>query len=380
MRPATKVGIVAILGLAALAPLAPAAALEGLGAGTCSTSGCHGGAGEMSNQYVVWVQRDVHSRSYATLNTARSARMAEALSVANPATSPRCIVCHAPLASIPSMGPGAGFDPAEGVSCVSCHDLPAGWLRSHTRKDWTHADRVAAGMRDLNDLYCRANTCVACHQNVDPELVSVGRHPALIFELDGQTQDEPKHWRERSADIGAQAWFVGQAVALREVSWALLNGRADTARSIPVWRGLVWLLARSGVDAGLAPLALSAPSQPALASAVETADLLARRAAQTWEPQSAGTVLRRLAATQDDFLATDIPQLEQACRAERLVLALDRLLAAVPAEGRPPEASKRLDRLFRLAQSQPDFVPADFAHELAAFSGALGGLSGSTTR
>lgn len=334
----------------------------------------------MSDQYVVWAQRDVHSRSYATLGTARSARMAEALSIANPAASPRCIVCHAPLASVPAVGTGLGADPAEGVTCVSCHDVPSGWLRGHTRKDWTHADRVAAGMRDLNDLYCRANTCVACHQNVDPELVKVGRHPALIFELDGQTQDEPKHWREHLAEIGGQAWYVGQAVALREVSWALLNGRADAARSLPEWQGLVWLLARSGVGTGPAPLAPSAPSPSQLASMVESADMLAKRAAQAWEAQSAGAVLKRLAATQDDFLSQDSPQLVQACRAERLVLALDRLLAALPAESRPPGASASLDLLFKLAQSQPDFVAADFARELAAFSGTLGGVSGPAAR
>jgi hypothetical protein len=232
-------------------------------------------------------------------------------------------------------------------------------------------------MRDLNDLYTRANTCVACHQNIDPELIGIGHHPALIFELDGQTQDEPRHWSEHSADAGAQAWFVGQAVALREVSWALLNGRADDARSSPVWQSLGWLLDRSGLDYSRQPLGLNSPSPASLASAVEGADMLAKRAAQSWQPAYAGSILRRLAATQGDFLAGGEPTLVQACRAERLVLALDRLLNAMPPSARSAAASGRLNRLFDLAQSQPDFDSAAFARELAAFSGALA-VSGST--
>jgi hypothetical protein len=63
--------------------------------------------------------------------------------------------------------------------------------------------------------------------------------------------------------------------------------------------------------------------------------------------------------------------LVQACRAERLVLALDRLLAALPADSRKADVSGQLDRLFRLAQSIPDFSPADFARELDVFSQRL---------
>jgi hypothetical protein len=370
MRRSIKLGLAQLLGLTLFARAHAADAVT-MGANSCSASGCHGGAGELSDQFVVWSQRDVHSRSFATLTTARAQRMAEALAIANPATSPRCVICHAPLAAVDPAGLGAGVDPSEGVSCVSCHGMPAGWIRGHTRPDWTHADRVAAGMRDENDLYSRANTCVACHQNIDPALVNMGRHPALIFEMDGQTQDEPKHWRENSP--GAQAWFVGQAVALREVSWSLLNGRADPARSTPVWQGLVWLLSHSGLDYRLAPIDPAAPSANVLASAVETADLLAKRAAQSWEPQNGAAVLRRLAATQNDFLAPGAAPLEQACRAERLVLALDRLLAAVPIGQRPAGASVSLDRLFKLAQSQPDFDPAQFAGELGRFASTLSG-------
>ena len=106
---------------------------------------------------------------------------------------------------------------------------PSQWLRGHTRKDWTYATRVGAGMRDLRNFYVRANTCVACHQNLDADLLAAG-HPELTFELDGQSVAEPKHWRDEDPWSGPRAWLVGQAVALREMSWALANSETPDGR------------------------------------------------------------------------------------------------------------------------------------------------------
>ena len=65
-------------------------------------------------------------------------------------------------------------------------------------------DRTAAGMRDLQNLYVRANICVACHQNVDADILKAG-HPELIFELDGKSVAEPKHWSAEKNGNGAQS-------------------------------------------------------------------------------------------------------------------------------------------------------------------------------
>lgn len=349
-----------------------------LGASSCSTSGCHGGAGEKSLQYAVWSQRDVHSRSYATLTTARSARMAEALGIADPATSLRCTTCHAPLQSVKSSDPALLAPEArvtEGVSCASCHGADGDWVCSHTRPDFTHADKVAAGLKDLRDLHARATSCVACHQNIDPALVETGRHPRLMFELDGQTASEPRHWRETAGYNGAQAWQVGQAVALREVSWALQQ-RAATAAEILRWQALLWVLQRAG-DADNAPFAEALRAIPAVASAENyaraqsAADALARALAAGFDAASVPVRLKKLAATHAEFADASVDRTQQACRAERLVLALDRLLAALPAAARPPGASARLDALFARSQSIPDFTPAAFARELEAFAQIL---------
>lgn len=341
------------------------------GPATCSTSGCHGGAGEKSRQYVIWSQRDVHSRAYATLTSSRAARMAESLLIDNPTRNPSCTACHAPMQTVAAelLAPDAHVE--DGIACASCHGTGEGWLRSHTRTDWTHADRVAAGMPELRNLYERANRCVACHQNIDPKLVTVGRHPALLFELDGQTVSQPKHWRELTPVNGAQAWFVGQAVALREMSWALQEQRADPATDLPCWAGLSWVLARCELGAPL-----PAPDQPAglpaYTATLEASDLAARQAAGlAWTHDLTKSLLGKLAATNPAFLDHSPSVPEQARRAERLVLGLDRLLASLPANQRPAAASAALDRLFRLAQSPADFKPADFARELAAFETAV---------
>ncbi|MBA2269816.1 MAG: hypothetical protein H0W20_04355 [Chthoniobacterales bacterium] len=123
-------------------------------------------------------------------------------------TSARCTVCHSPFHAVPQAQRLATADPTESVSCESCHGAAGGWLRRHTRPDWTYATRVGAGMRDLKSFYVRANTCVACHQNLDSDIVAAG-HPELLFELDGQSAAQPKHWRDAEGS-GPRAWLTGQ--------------------------------------------------------------------------------------------------------------------------------------------------------------------------
>jgi hypothetical protein len=105
---------------------------------------------------------------------------------------------------------------------------------------------------------------------------------------------------------------------------------------------------------------------------MQRADQLARRAAQAWEPGFGAAAMARLASTQGDFMDPATPVLDRACRAERLVMALDRLLPSESDAGRRQAASACLDRLFRLVQSRGDFSPTQFARELEGFRTAMG--------
>jgi hypothetical protein len=345
-----------------------------LGAQTCSASSCHGGGGNNQDQFTIWARRDFHhERPVALLETRRSSVLAETLKIGDPTRNARCTVCHAPLQTVPlgQLGPEAQV--VEGVSCENCHAPAEHWLRSHTRTDWTTQDSVCAGMRDLKNLYVRANTCVACHQNVDAEILKAG-HPELIFELDGQSVAEPKHWREAANWSGAQAWLVGQAVALREMSWQLAGEKSPTENQINRWRGLVWLVERAGkTDSHLPspPDITFRPNEENFQLVQKWGDNLALAAAKiSWTEQSAQTILSALANTSADFGA-GISQPVCARRAERLALAFDRLVAALPKLKNNKPAQVALNHLFADVQSLPDFAPNQFAQHLNEFHTSL---------
>jgi len=345
------------------------AAPKFLGSQSCSSSSCHGGAGEKSNQYTIWSTHDFHhARPYATLETARSERLAEVLKIGNPTQSARCTVCHAPFATVPAERLGHDVAITKGISCESCHGPAENWIRSHTRPDYKHADRVAAGMRDLKNLYVRANTCVACHQNIDPEIRAAG-HPELIFELDGQSVTMPRHWRETNSS--AQIWFVGQAVAAREMSWELSN-QASPDRELSERRSaLVWILSYQQNS----PMNLSSPSREDFKQTQASYDRFAQQFADADKfPVDPAKTVGWLANAGDTFTDKNISTSHLARRAERLVLALDRLVPELPGAATNPAVNQSLSKLFADAQSLPDFDPKLFAEDLKTFHSSVAGF------
>jgi hypothetical protein len=223
-------------------------------------------------------------------------------------------------------------------------------------------------MRDLKDLYERANTCVACHQTVELPLLKAG-HPELIFELDGQTVSEPRHWREATNFSGGQAWFVGQTVALRELSWQLTREGAGDPKLNARWQAALWLVQKVAptVSSSTVPVTSEANAENA-AAALKTADQIARQAAQMyWTPDLSKKVLEGLASSGPDFRQRELSNELQARRAERLVLALDRLTNDLQRSRSGKESDSELNSLFKLAQSIPDFDREAFAAALEKF-------------
>jgi len=97
------------------------------------------------------------------------------------------------------------------------------------------------------------------------------------------------------------------------------------------------------------------------------ADRLARSAAHvSWSADMTSSVLGVLARVAPDF-RKELPAQQHAMRAERLVIALDRLLASSPR----PSAETELNELFKLTQSLPDFDPARFGGTLEKLARAL---------
>jgi hypothetical protein len=325
----------------------------------CQSSMCHGGASPSRNQFTIWSRQDFHSRAYATLVTARSARIAESLGIVSATESARCTTCHAPFADLPPARLAPTANVMEGVSCESCHNGAAAWLRGHTRPDWTYADRVHAGLRDLRSAYVRANTCVACHQVLDPAILKAG-HPELTFELDGQTASEPRHWTEKADWFGPKAWLVGQAVALREICEQLeKNGDPNLDAQA---KALFWLLYKVP---NVAPSS-TYRKEPSVTAA------WSNQVAQTisehdWTPAMSAQALACLAGGSDNFLDDRVPLPERTLRAERLVLGLDRLFKSLHQESSSPGQAE-LSALFAAVQDRDQFNPKVFSALLQKFA------------
>lgn len=377
LRPTTLSLLVASACCAFAAPRQQRTASESgqfVGSVGCKSSSCHGGAGPKRSQFITWTQQDFHARAYAVLVSARSARMAETLKLSSATTDARCTVCHSPFASVNQARLLPTAHPDEGVSCENCHGAASAWLRAHTRPDWTYATRVGAGMHDLRSLYVRANACVACHQNLDPDLLRAG-HPELRFELDSQSEAEPRHWRDTDPWIGPHSWLTGQAVALREISAALRQrpaGENEKAR----WSALVWLLAKFvGVETGAANR--TAPAFAAntsdYAEMERTADEFARAAPQ-WRFSEALCLqlLRAFAATDAEFVAkAEMPVALLARRAERLVPAIERLAAGAQANGARFSIDAELETMREDIRPLDAFDAQRFSAHLQALSQAL---------
>jgi hypothetical protein len=333
---------------------------------------CHGGASEKTRQYTVWNKQDAHARAYATLTTARASRLADVLKIGDAAKSVRCTSCHAPLATLKAEDMMNPLRATEGVSCESCHGAAENWVRAHTRADYSHANRVQAGLRDLSHQYVRANSCVACHENLERELVAAG-HPELIFEMDGQAVSQPKHWHEKGEFSGPQAWLTGQAVALREMSWQLASEKTPDDRLTSRWHGLHWLLQIVGeVDKSIMTLDKTAAANvQGFSQTQAAADKMARAVAEmSWTEKETKTCLSKLARTAAAFRDGRVSKAVHARRGERLVLAIDRLTASLD-KSSTATFEPEVQKLFKLAQSLPEFDPTSFANALDALAKKL---------
>jgi hypothetical protein len=331
------------------------------GSMSCMSSSCHGG-GVGKDEGVIFRKSDRHLTAHGILGSARSAQIAQQLQIDDPTRSARCNVCHSPLQTVPPARFVAGVKPENGVSCESCHGPAEPWLRFHTRKDVTHEQRVAAGLRELESFSARATACIACHMNIDAELVRAG-HPEMFFELDGQVLQQPPHYTDAGTWLGPRRWETGQAAALRELSWKLATKHDPNLA--PRWRALVWLLRKTEEGAAL-------PGGDNFSTMQAAADRLARAASKTqWSKAKAEGLLRKYASLANEFRDAQSPAEELQRRSEVLVLGLDRLWAALKKEGN--RSAENFDKALTIVanESKSGFTPGKFAGALEQLEVAL---------
>ncbi|HET6537577.1 MAG TPA: multiheme c-type cytochrome [Sphingopyxis sp.] len=217
------------------------------GVASCAGSTCHSrmeGDGNVVRQdeLKIWQEpgspSGAHSRAWAVLNNSRSRFIARNLGLANAASAPMCLGCHATSGA--SANGAVRLD--DGVGCESCHGPAGGWIASHyagvldapsaqVEMRAKHQANVAAGLKKLEDPVVRAGVCVDCHfgsakdgQFVTHRMMAAG-HPRMGFELDlfsslqaHHQEDADYGWRKFGAVNGrtdhVQMWAVGQATAL----------------------------------------------------------------------------------------------------------------------------------------------------------------------
>jgi len=206
--------------------------LSYLGNASCAASGCHAEAeatiqsgqkiGDESN---IWSAHDPHAGAFRTLKNDESVAMAAKLSIDDAATSSKCLTCHA--MDVPDKRRGELFAITDSVGCESCHGPAEKWLNPHAEKGWTIGQRASIGSKgmfdtlglvDTSSIEARANTCVACHLQIDKAMVDAG-HPALTFELYAYNYytsyhggEYAIHWDEPTDRmIDVRLWAAGQA-------------------------------------------------------------------------------------------------------------------------------------------------------------------------
>ncbi|MSR31054.1 MAG: hypothetical protein EXR99_06050 [Gemmataceae bacterium] len=228
------------------------------GSGSCSGRACHGSADPkpdspiLRNEYSTWLAHDKHARSFETLLSPRSKRMAENLGILAAHRDLRCLACHGnPGLALPQS---LQDSPLEiGIGCESCHGRATSkWLGLHTTPSWKNPQGLSKsqqyqkeGMNYLGDAFSQATVCVGCHVGApaDPEnglpardlnhdLMAAG-HPRLTFETFSHLANMPPHWNVKKYDSQPQrdleTWFAGQ-LATGQAMAGLLAYRAEKAQ------------------------------------------------------------------------------------------------------------------------------------------------------
>ncbi len=124
-----------------------------VGAAKCAV--CHK-TEKQGRQYPIW-QETKHSQSISALSSPQAAEVAKQANVQNPAESPDCLKCHAPLYE------KAAELKAEGVTCEICHGPGSEYKKLSIMKD--QALSKQNGLIVYESPEAVKKQCLTCHEN-----------------------------------------------------------------------------------------------------------------------------------------------------------------------------------------------------------------------
>jgi hypothetical protein len=219
-----------------------------MGVGSCTASGCHGGAKPheiVGSEYNIWISSDPHSQAHTVLYDDVSLEMVRRMDGAKfdptkpPYEDQRCLTCHSTTFAA-AANPYVDVT-TDGVGCEACHGPAEGWLAEHHLPTFDDAKREQLGMWNTKDIYSRAQICASCHvgspgREVNHDLIAAG-HPRLQFEMGAYLQAVPKHWDERKdrEQFGGNFEFLTWALGQTATSRAALKQLEHRATHGTVW-------------------------------------------------------------------------------------------------------------------------------------------------
>jgi Cytochrome c554 and c-prime len=203
-------------------------------------------AAPRGSEYLLWLEKDPHARSWATLCSDASTQILERLSILRDgeirdrAAFDNCLACHNSTRRYDEPR-SAEWQP-EGIGCAACHGPDQQWGNRHYLVGWQPKHELQNGFVPLKNLVARARVCAACHvgdsdRDMNHDLIAAG-HPPLFFEFASYHAQLPKHWRDEigrsSANFEAQLWLAGQIASL-DASLTLLEQRARQTKKPSAW-------------------------------------------------------------------------------------------------------------------------------------------------
>jgi hypothetical protein len=201
-----------------------------IGVASCAGNNCHGAVQPLrnshvdQNEYLIWRQKDKHSKAFAVLREERGLRIARNLGLPDAEHAKVCLDCHADNVAQDRRGPS--FQIADGVGCEACHGGAQNWLGTHV-SGVNHAADIAAGMYPTDRPMERAERCMRCHIGDDKrfanhDIMGAG-HPPLPFELATFSAIQPAHFtvdkdyvERKGKPNDIMFWAVGQAMDLHQ--------------------------------------------------------------------------------------------------------------------------------------------------------------------
>lgn len=124
-----------------------------VGAAKCKI--CHK-TEKQGKQFPIW-EESTHSKSISALSSSEAPARAKEMGVDNPADSPKCLKCHAPLYE------KASEFKEEGVTCEACHGPGSAYKKLSVMK--SREESVKNGLIVYDSPEAIKKQCLSCHEN-----------------------------------------------------------------------------------------------------------------------------------------------------------------------------------------------------------------------